>query len=179
MATSYVVTSTRLYTFDKDGNRVKHYRGDTVTGLPEAEVKRLKAAGAIASHSGADANEAKATPTGPNPAETSIGDATVSESHDPEGGSASALVAEANSEVTGGDDTGLGTESHDPEGGSASTLMAAANSAPADVARPAKAANLAAWQAYATSKGVALEDADGEPKTKAELQAETAEGDTE
>lgn len=143
MATSYVVTATRLYTLDKDtGDRIKHYRGDTVTGLSDADVKRFKAAGAIATHSGEDANAAKADPAAPNPAETSLGDPTVSESHNPEGGSASTLVAEA-------------------------------NSAPAVPPRPAKAADLPTWQAYAEAKGVALEDADGKAKTKAELIAET------
>lgn len=142
MATSYVVTATRLYTYDKDGNRKRYLRGDTVTGLSEDDVKRHKAAGNIATHSGKDAEAAKADPATLNPAETSTGDPTVSETHNPEGGSASELMAIANS-----------------------------NTAPP---RPAKAADLPTWQAYAEGQGVALEDADGKAKTKAELQAETA-----
>jgi hypothetical protein len=177
MATSYVVTATRLHLFDKDGNRVKRYRGDTVTGLSDADVKRLKAAGAIATHSGDEANAAKADPATPNAAETSDGEPTAPESHDPEGGSASELAAVANSTAPEDDGTGLVTESHDPEGGSASTLMAAANSAPASPPRPAKAADLPTWQAFATANGVAIEDAEGKPKTKRQLIAELDGGD--
>lgn len=98
MATSYVVTATRLYTLDDDGFRVRHSRGETVTGLSDADVKRHKAAGNIAPHSSKDADAARDDAAGPNAAETSTGDPTVSESHNPEGGSASELMAVANSD---------------------------------------------------------------------------------
>lgn len=69
MATTYVVTADRLDTIAKDGNRVKHYRGEPITGLSAEDVARFKAAGAIAPSSNEAAKAAKEDPGAPNPAE--------------------------------------------------------------------------------------------------------------
>lgn len=80
MATTYVVTATRLDRIDKDGKRKKYYRGDPITGLSAEDVERYKRGGAIASASNEDAKAAKADETaGPNPSETSTGDPSTPE----------------------------------------------------------------------------------------------------
>lgn len=68
--TEYVLTATRFdQVLERYGNgapkrMIKHRRGDTVTGLPEAEVERLLSAGAIRPAAVADG---PATPVEPEP----------------------------------------------------------------------------------------------------------------
>lgn len=79
MATTYVVTADRLDTLDKDGvRRIKHYRGESISGLSAADVDRFKRAGAIASPSNEEAKAAKEAPVAPNPAAVSdVADVTT------------------------------------------------------------------------------------------------------
>lgn len=121
--TDYVVTATRLYTSDKDGNRTRHLRGDTVSGLSDADVKRFKLAGAIASPSNEDAKAAKDDPELVAFAETSDGDVTTPDHTGLPDPTASELLAEANS---------------------------ASAAAPE---RPAKTAREDTWRTYAVSTG--------------------------
>lgn len=67
----YVVTATRLYTLDKDSNRVRHFRGDKISGLSAADVERFKLAGAIAAVSSDEAKAATEAPETTHPAEVS------------------------------------------------------------------------------------------------------------
>lgn len=123
MATTYVVTATRLDRVDeKTGERKRYYRGDPVTGLSEVDVDRYKRAGAIASSSNDEAKAAKDAPASPNPAETSNPEA------------ASAPIP-----------TGIST----PQ---ASDVVAEKNSPP-PLERPANAASQEAWAEYAVMTG--------------------------
>jgi hypothetical protein len=126
--TDYVVTSSRLYLVDDDGNRTGCLRGDTVTGLPEGEVKRLKAAGAIAAVSSGEAKAAVDDPELLAPGELSDGDPTTPSHTGMPDPSASELLAVSNS----------------------------APAVPA-VERPAKTARVEAWRTYAVSVGAVTE----------------------
>lgn len=128
MSASYVVVATRLDTIE-DGRRVKHYRGEILTGLSDADVDRLTSAGAIATPSTDEAKAAKDDPAGPNPAETS----------DP-----AAVTEPAKHGLT------------EPQ---ASDIVAAGNggAAPA-VKRPPKAATVDTWRTYAVESGQMTED---------------------
>jgi hypothetical protein len=91
MSGKFTVTADRLSTADKDGNRTRYYRGDTITGLPEADVERFLRAGAIAKPSEPVAKDAEE-----HPAEVPHGESSWPEESDalPP---ASAIVAERNS----------------------------------------------------------------------------------
>ena len=131
MSGSYVVIATRLDTVGEDGRRVKHYRGETLSGLSDADVARFKAAGAIAAPSNEAAAAAKEDPAGPNPAESS---------------DAAAVTEPAK--------TGLA----DPQ---ASDIVAAGNANAPAARRPAKAATAEAWRTYAVESGqLSREEAD-------------------
>lgn len=88
-ATTYVVTSDRLWRVGEGGAYVTYFRGDTVTGLSEEDVERYKRAGAIASHSSDDARAAKEAPAVRHPAE-------LSDSEPAAAPQASDIVAEVN-----------------------------------------------------------------------------------
>lgn len=132
--TDYVVVANRLYTSDKDGNnRVRHLRGDTVSGLSEADVKRFKLAGAIASKSSDDGQAAVDDPDTLAPGELSDGDPTQPEHTGLPDPTASELLAEANSAPT-----------------------------VPQLQRPAKTAREETWRTYAIDSGAVSEaDADG------------------
>lgn len=153
MSTTYVVTADFLFV---DGKPRPLLRGDTISSLSADDVARHKAAGNIAASSSEDAKEARATPnTGPEPE-------TVPVSHDPEGGSASALVAAANSPAPADEDDDIegGPDTHHGDGDPTSAIVAATNSSPSvSGQRPAKAASKAAWVDYAITRGADPDEA--------------------
>ncbi|AYB69352.1 hypothetical protein SEA_GANCHO_9 [Mycobacterium phage Gancho] len=126
MSAGYVVVATRLDTVDDNGRRTKHYRGEKVTGLSAADVKRFKAAGAIADASTDEAAAAKADPAEANPAETSAAEA-----------------------VTEPAKTGLPEE---PASAVVPAVQSEANTAEAPK-RPANTATAAVWREYAVASG--------------------------
>lgn len=91
MSGKFTVTADRLSTADKDGNRTRYYRGDSISGLPDADVDRFLRAGAIAKPSEPVAKEAE-----DNPADVPHGESSWPEESD-EIPAASAIVAERNS----------------------------------------------------------------------------------
>lgn len=149
MSGSYVVVATRLDTVDEKGRRTKHYRGDTITGLSEADVDRYKSAGAIAAPSNDEAKAAKADPAEPNPAETS----------DPEPASiplASDIVAANNGGAEPAqNEPPAAPEPTEPQ---VSDIVAQANSGAGQLKRPVKAATAEAWRTYAVESGQMTED---------------------
>lgn len=94
MSANYTVTADRLATVDKEGRRTRYYRGDSISGLSEADVERFKKAGAIAAPSAPAAKEAA-----DNPAVVPHGESSWPEDP-PEHPSASAIVADRNSALT-------------------------------------------------------------------------------
>lgn len=150
MSGSYVVVSTRLDTVDEKGRRTKHYRGDTITGLSEADVDRFKSAGAIAAPSNDEAKAAKADPAEPNPAETS---APADDTSVPQ---ASDIVASVNAGAAPAQDPEPVTpEATVPQ---ASDIVAQGNSGVGQLKRPVKAATVDAWRTYAVESGQMTED---------------------
>jgi hypothetical protein len=127
--TDFVVTATRLYVSEPDGRRQKFLRGDTITGLGEADVKRHLKAGNIAKPSDDLSKAALDDPEVLSFGETSTGEVSAPDRTGMPDPSASEIMAEVNSAPA------------------------------VQLERPAKTARVETWRTYAIDSGAVAEDA--------------------